>query len=134
MKTFLEAENDVMERRSNYEVLICKPLDYKVMFSMNSAEDTIDLMDSFHYIKPLAKKSCQMVFCVHVRMRTGFFLSYRVGDTIIVIQSLVGSTRHCAAEAAKNRERAARAYPFCAALLTRKTQRNWSASQLRNLH
>ena len=60
--TYLEAERLVNEARSNYELLISKPDDYKLMFPMNSPEDTLNLMDSFNYIKPLPKKSGQMFF------------------------------------------------------------------------
>ena len=44
-KTFLEAEKLVNRTRSNYEMLISKPADYKVMFPMNSPADTLDLME-----------------------------------------------------------------------------------------
>ena len=58
----MKAEEEVNQRRSNFELLFKKPDDYKVMFPMNSPEDTLDLMDSFNYIKPLHKKSGQMVW------------------------------------------------------------------------
>ena len=61
-KTYLEAETLVNRERSNYELLISKPADYKVMFPMNSPEDTLNLMDSFNFIKPLKAKSGQMVW------------------------------------------------------------------------
>ena len=61
-KTYLEAETLVNRERSNYELLISKRADYKVMFPMNSPEDTLDLMDSFNFIKPLKVKSGQMVW------------------------------------------------------------------------
>ncbi len=35
VQTFMEADRHVKERRSNYELLICKPMDYKFMFPMN---------------------------------------------------------------------------------------------------
>ena len=55
-KTFLEAEVLVNRTRSNYELLINKQDDYKTMFPMDSPEDTLDLMDSFNFIKLLKVK------------------------------------------------------------------------------
>ena len=60
--SYVKAEAEVNRARSNYKLLINKPDDYKVMFPMNSPEDTLNLMDSFNYIKPLHKKSGQMVW------------------------------------------------------------------------
>ena len=62
VESYVKAEAEVNKARSNYELLINKADDYKVMFPMNSPEDTLDLMDSFNYIKPLLKKSGQMVW------------------------------------------------------------------------
>ena len=56
VESYVKAEEEVNKRRSNFELLFNKPDDYKVMFPMNSPEDTLDLMDSFNYIKPLHKK------------------------------------------------------------------------------
>ncbi len=52
VKSFLEAEQEV----------ICKLDDYKVMFPINSPAYALDLVEFFNNIKPLPKKSGQMVF------------------------------------------------------------------------
>ena len=62
VESYMKAEEEVNKRRSNYLLLINDPDQYKFMFPMNSPEDTLDLMDSFNYIKPLHKKSGQMVW------------------------------------------------------------------------
>ena len=44
-------ETGVNHLRSIYELLIDKPDDYKVIFPMNSPENTRDIVDSFNYVK-----------------------------------------------------------------------------------
>ena len=60
-KTFLEAEKLVNCTRSNYEMLISKPADYKVMFPMNSPSDTL----SSNRLKPRVGR---WFGCAHAQM------------------------------------------------------------------
>ena len=57
-----QANSEITQMQLRNIVGLNKPDDYKVMFPMNSPEDTLDLMDSFNYIKPLHKKSGQMAW------------------------------------------------------------------------
>jgi hypothetical protein len=115
VSTFTEAERHVKEKLSNYELLICKPLDYKVMFPMNSPLVTLHLMESFNFIKPLPKKIGQMVFlCTYVDA----YQSYCCVESVIM--SLLFNPELDVPDIArptqlKERERAARANPFTAA-------------------
>ena len=85
------------------------------MFPMNSPEDTLDLMDSFNYIKPLHKKRGQMVWLCSC---ADAYQSYCCVESIIL--SLLFNPELEVPDIArmkqlKERERAARANPFTAA-------------------
>ena len=82
---------------------------------MNSPEDTLDLMDSFNYIKPLHKKSGQMVWLCSC---ADAYQSYCCVESVIL--SLLFNPELEVPDIAslrqlKDRERAARANPFTAA-------------------
>jgi hypothetical protein len=47
---------------TNNKLLINKLHDFQAIFPKNTPSDMVDIMDSFYYIKPLAKKSDEMVF------------------------------------------------------------------------
>ena len=115
VESYVKAEEEVNQRRSNFELLFKKPDDYKVMFPMNSPEDTLDLMDSFNYIKPLHKKSGQMVWLCSC---ADAYQSYCCVESVIL--SLLFNPELEVPDIAslkqlKDRERAARANPFTAA-------------------
>ncbi len=63
----MQAETGVNRVWSNYELLINKAVDYKVMFPLNSPADMFDIMDSFNYIMPL-RRVVKWFSCVHVQM------------------------------------------------------------------
>ena len=115
VESYVKAEEEVNQRRSNFELLFKKPDEYKVMFPMNSPEDTLDLMDSFNYIKPLHKKSGQMVWLCSC---ADAYQSYCCVESVIL--SLLFNPELEVPDLAslrqlKDRERAARANPFTAA-------------------
>ena len=115
-KTFLEAEVVVNRARIDYELLINKPEDYKIMFPMDSPEDTLDLKDSFNYIKPLKVKSGQMVWLC---MCADAYQSYCCVESVVL--SLLFNPALEVPDIArlkqlKERERVAHANPFNAAM------------------
>ncbi len=55
VKSFTDAETEVNRRRT-YELLINKHHAFQAKISMNKPSDTLDIMDSFNYIKSLAKR------------------------------------------------------------------------------
>ena len=84
------------------------------MIPMNSPADTLDLMDSFNYIKLLPKKSGQMVFLCTC---ADAYQSYCCVESVLL--SLLSNPELEVADIARlkqlnERERAARANPFTA--------------------